>query len=71
MSRENCHPNYYEEIYLPWIRGDKEVERSWQGVHEFTPAIRGESFTREFLGDHPTVIANKIDEFKELINETV
>lgn len=71
VSKENCHPNYYEEIYLPWVKGDKTVEERWLGVHEFFPRIRGESFTVEFKGQHPDNIKSKIHKFKELINETL
>ena len=69
VSRENCHPNYYEEIYLPWMRGDKSVEKGWEGVHEFTPHSRGESYTRKFMGEHPKVIDSKLQEFKDRIQD--
>tara|TARA_R110000796_G_scaffold183100_6_gene299545 strand:- start:465 stop:1331 length:867 start_codon:yes stop_codon:yes gene_type:complete len=69
VSKDNCHPNYYEEIYLPWVRGNKDVEWSWRGVHEFKPLSRGDAFTQKFGGDHPTVIENKIPEFQKEIED--
>lgn len=71
ISKHHCHPNYYEEIYKPWVLGSKDVEREWRGVHEFHPSIRGDAFTKKFNGDHPKVIVNKIEKFKELIYETI
>jgi hypothetical protein len=71
VSMQNCHPNYYEEIYKPWVSGNKEVENSWLGVHEFNPAIRGESFTIKFTGNHPPVIFKNLNNFKRIINETL
>lgn len=69
VSRENCHPNYYEDIYLPWVRGVKSVERSWRGVHEFRPESRGDAYTQKFEGTHPDVISKKIDTFKKVIED--
>lgn len=68
VSRNNCHPNYYEEIYKPWVMGDKSVEESWMGVHEFHPSIRGESFTVKFEGEHPEVIKKSYQKIKEEID---
>lgn len=71
VSRQICHPNYYEEIYLPWIKGNREeVEKNWLGVHEFHPSVRGESYTIPFEMDHPEPIKKKIDELRRIINET-
>ena len=67
VSRNNCHPNYYDEIYLPWVKGDKSIEQEWQGVHEFRPQIRGETFTIKFEGDHPKVIEESIEGYRERI----
>ena len=71
VSKENCHSNYYEDIYLPWVRGVKSVEQYWQGVHEFRPQSRGDAYTEKFKGEHPIVIANKIPEFEKLIKDEV
>jgi len=67
VSKNNCHPNYYESIYLPWVRGNRDVEWSWNGVHEFSPQVRGDAFTRKFGGTHPKVIENQIEKFKDRI----
>lgn len=71
VSRQNCHPNYYEQIYKPWVLGDKSVEQTWLGVHEFNPAIRGEAFTQKFIGTHPKLIEDNIEKFRKIINETI
>ena len=47
VSKQNCIDNYFNEVYLPWMCGDKRrVEERFKGVHEFVPRIRGECFTR-------------------------
>lgn len=67
VSKQNCHPNYYNEIYLPWIKGNRSVEFGWRGVHEFRPQTRGDAFTEVFMGTHPIGIEKKIEEFKNRI----
>ena len=67
VSRSHCHPNYYEDIFVPWVRGDKSVEDDWKGVHEFNPLIRGEAFTETFKGEHPEVITRSLNQFKDRI----
>ena len=69
VSRDNCHPNYYEEIYLPWVQGDKSVEHAWRGVHEFRPMSRGDAHTQKFEGTHPQVIEKNIENFRNRIQD--
>lgn len=53
-------PDYFQKIYVPWMRGDAQqrraIEESWMGVHNWYPRARGPSFTEEFKGEHPDVI---------------
>lgn len=71
VSKEYCHPNYYNEIYNPWMRANDEdrlkIEKTWNGVHEFTPIIREESFTRVFDGEHPEPIKRNLNKHKSRI----
>lgn len=69
VSMENCHPNYFNEIYLPWVAGNKSVEASWNGVHEFKPHIRTHSFTEEFRGEHPEAIKNSMPDLKRRLRD--
>lgn len=69
VSMHNCHPNYFNEIYLPWVAGNKSVEVDWNGVHEFKPHIRPHSFTEEFKGEHPTAIKNNMSELKRRLRD--
>tara|TARA_R110000824_G_scaffold120991_7_gene276839 strand:- start:137 stop:1024 length:888 start_codon:yes stop_codon:yes gene_type:complete len=69
VSMQHCHPNYFNEIYLPWISGKKEVERLWEGVHEFKPNIRKASFTEAFKGEHPKAIVKNMKNLKERFDE--
>lgn len=64
-----CIPNYYDNIYKKWVLANDEeklkIERQYEGVHEFTPNIRGECYTNKFAGNHPTIIEqnrNKIEQ---------
>lgn len=68
VSMQNCIDNYFDEVYLPWMRGDKRrVEERFKGVHEFVPRIRGECFTRRFSGRHPQSIENNINAIRNKI----
>ena len=62
-------PNYFEQVYLPWVRGDdrakKQIEHKWRGVHNELPSKRGDCFTREFKGEHPPAIAKRLPELRE------
>jgi hypothetical protein len=53
-------PNYYDRVYLPWVRGSKlqrsMLERMYEGVHEWIPARRGPCYTASFRGSHPEAI---------------
>jgi len=73
VSKGFCHPDYYDSIYSPWVTGDdttkNKIENSWNGVHEFLPSIREETYTKEFTGEHPLPIKNKIEQYKLRIRE--
>jgi hypothetical protein len=60
VSKNNCHPDYFNQVYLPWVTGDDRMKRiiedCWAGVHEFRPESRGPSYTIPFEWTHPTVI---------------
>lgn len=79
VSRQNCIDNYFNEIYLPWVNGNREekdlIEKKYLGVHEFKPNVRGECYTEKFIGEHPISIIknyNKLSEkFKKQLKEYV
>lgn len=60
ISKQNCIDNYFEKIYLPWVNGSIQdridIEKTYLGVHEFQPWVRGSCHTEEFLGTHPESI---------------
>ena len=60
VSKQNCIDNYFENVYLPWVKGDEstriEIENMFNGVHEFKPRVRGECRTGRFTGSHPESI---------------
>lgn len=69
MGHRNVIPNYYEDVWLPWVLGDERVkvriEQLWGGIHDFHPRYRGECYSREFEGKHP----HWIEENRERIME--
>lgn len=69
ISKGNCIPNYFNEVYLPWVMGDHEtkfrIEQQYKGVHEFMPHARGECYTEQFVGTHPEIILRDMDELKQ------
>lgn len=79
VSRENCIDNYFESVYLKWVTGDEtdkeEIEKTFKGVHEFKPHVRGECYTAKFNDQHPESIKknmnNLIDNFEEQLKNYI
>jgi hypothetical protein len=59
-------PNYYETVYLPWVRGSvlsrRMLEARYQGVHEWIPERRGPCFTTAFRDKHPEAIEQNMSQ---------
>lgn len=78
ISKQNCIDDYFNEVYLPWVTKPekrKEIEEKYMGVHEFKPHVRGECYTRKFVGSHPNSIQCNIKNLKnkfikQLLNYT-
>tara|TARA_R100000315_G_scaffold60148_1_gene36567 strand:- start:138 stop:1025 length:888 start_codon:yes stop_codon:yes gene_type:complete len=71
VSRDNCIDDYYEKIYEPWVNNPElrqEIEKEWEGVHEFKPQYRGPCYTKRFEGQHPPKILQNIDALKDKFN---
>lgn len=68
ISKDLCIDNYFENVWMPWVSGNEEkrkaVEEQYNGVHEFTPASRGDCRTEKFIGTHPEVILKDLDTLK-------
>ena len=45
-----------------------QLEKEYQGVHEFRPEYRGPCYTEPFTGNHPQAIESNIEELKNRIN---
>ena len=70
VSKSNCIDDYFNRVYLPWVNGKrKEIEETWDGVHEFKPHIRGECKTTPFKWQHPESIVRDIDILKNKFKE--
>jgi glycosyltransferase involved in cell wall biosynthesis len=61
VSRENCIDDYFNKVWLPWVKGNAHerlaLENQFNGVHEYVPSNRGDCRTELFNGEHPVVIA--------------
>lgn len=72
ISKGNCIPNYFKEVYLSWVMGDTQdkynIEQAYKGVHEFQPHARGECYTEQFAGLHPIAIIQDFKKLKEDFN---
>lgn len=63
LNKSNCIENYFENVYLPWVIGNKkEVENKYRGVHEFIS--RPDCYTAEFKDSHPESISKNMDILK-------
>ena len=67
VSKNNCIDDYFNRVYLPWVRGTEKqrvaIEQIYKGVHEFKPNIRGSCFTQRWLGSHPYCVSMEIYEY--------
>ena len=72
ISRQNCIDDYYQNVYLPWVKSDsinrKFIESKYLGVHEFKPEVRGNCYTEAFKWKHPESIIKDMCELKEEFN---
>lgn len=72
VSKDQCIDDYFERIYLPWVRFPSQrekIEEKFQGVHEFKPEVRGNCYTSSFAGSHPLIIDDGMKELKEKFNK--
>ena len=71
VSKENCIDNYYENIYEPWVKHPEQreqIEKEWEGVHEFKPSVRGPCYTAKFDGEHPEIIQKNMEKLRTRFN---
>ena len=73
VSRHKCIGDYYNKIYLPWMKGEEfdryQLEKEYQGVHEFKPEYRGPCYTEPFTGKHPKAIESNLEKLKNRIKK--
>ena len=73
LGKDTVIDNYFEFIYLPWVRGDgiqrKAIEKKYKGVHEFKPKKRKACFTAKFTGEHPKIIQDNMSKLKQKLND--
>ena len=71
VSRNKCIDDYYNSVYLPWVRSTEvdqyQLEKKYLGVHEFKPEYRGDCFTAEFTGSHPKTIERNMKKLRNRI----
>jgi len=71
VSKENCIDSYYENIYEPWVKHPEQreqIEKEWEGVHEFKPSVRGPCYTAKFYGEHPEIIQKNMEKLRTRFN---
>jgi glycosyltransferase involved in cell wall biosynthesis len=68
VSQSNCIDDYFENVYIPWVTGGagerRDVEKRYQGVHEFIPKYRGDCYPEMFRGEHPEIIKRDMEELQ-------
>jgi len=56
-------------VWLPWAWGDdrtrRAIEDQYAGVHNWIPRLRGETYTRPWLGYHPLPIVSRMTALRE------
>ena len=71
VSRHKCIDDYYNQVYLPWMKGEDFdkfcLEKEYEGVHEFKPEYRGPCYTEPFNGEHPMSIQENLNALESRI----
>lgn len=71
VSRHKCIDDYYNQVYLPWMKGEDFdkfcLEKEYEGVHEFKPEYRGPCYTEPFKGEHPISVQENLDALESRI----
>ena len=69
VSMDNCIDDYFDSVYLPWVRSDDDgkehIENKYNGVHEFKPQFRGGCRTKPFDVEHPRIIKDGMELLKQ------
>jgi hypothetical protein len=72
VSRHKCIDDYYNKVYLPWMKGapfDRyHLEKEYEGVHEFKSEYRGPCYTEPFIDSHPKSIQDNLQDLNDRIN---
>lgn len=74
IATGQCIPSYFEDVWLRWVNipeQREEIEKRWNGVQEFIPAVRGECFTIPYTGAHPPVIQKYLPELIQQFDDEV
>jgi hypothetical protein len=71
LTKENGIDDYFNKVWLPWVKGDEEsritIEKEYEGVHDFKPSYRGECYPKPFIGKHPKIIIDTQQQIEEKI----
>jgi hypothetical protein len=72
VSMSNCIDNYFEKVYLPWVYSGEvaryNIEKQFNGVHEFKPEVRGDCYTAKNETAHPEAIKRNLNSLKSRFN---
>jgi len=75
VSLNKCLDNYYENIYMPWVQSSEldrfQIEKRYQGVHEFKPEYRGDCYTALYLGTHPESIIKDLNHLNDRMKRQI
>jgi len=73
LNLTNCIPNYFENVYVRWVKGDKVekflVERDYRGLQEFIR--RDDCYSAKFRGEHPESIRMDMKPLLQRLNKEI
>lgn len=73
IAKHNCIDDYFEKVWLPWVKGNdlerQSIQSQYIGVHEFKPSYRGPCYPELFTGEHPLRIAFTMDQLKKRFDD--
>lgn len=66
--------DYWNRLFVPWMRANTEedklkAEAPFKGVQEWVPQRRGDAYTAKFTGEHPDIIKQAMQKFRQKISD--
>ena len=75
LNKDGVIPDYYNQVYLKWVNGTSQqkiqIEKHYNGVHEFIIQRRSDCYTSAYNQPHPETIRRDFNLLSERFNTEI